>query len=40
MISGRNIFDQPVKDDAKTYRNVTKISIGYGEDYKTACFHY
>ena len=28
MIDGRNVFDQPVKNDLITYDNVRKITIG------------
>ena len=26
MIDGKNIFDQPIKNDLKTYQNIRKIS--------------
>ena len=28
MIDGRNFFDQPIKNDFKTYDNIRKISTG------------
>ena len=30
-------FDQPVKNDLRTYDNVRKVTIGHGDDYTTGC---
>ena len=30
-------FDQPIKNDLKTYDNVRKIATGQGDDYTTRC---
>ena len=38
MIDGRNFFDQPIKNDLKTYRNIRKIAASEGDDYATGCF--
>ena len=35
MIDGRNFFDQPIKNDLKTYDNIRKIATGQGDDYTT-----
>ena len=35
MIDGRNVFDQPINDDLKTYDNIRKIAMGQGDDRKT-----
>ena len=32
MIDGKNLFDQPVKNDKVTYVNIRKITIGQGDD--------
>ena len=37
MIDGRNSFDQPIKNDLKTYENIWKISADQGDDYTTGC---
>ena len=37
MIDGRNFFDQPIKNDLKTYDNIRKIAAGQGDDYTTGC---
>ena len=37
MIDGKNIFDQPVRKNKVTYKNITKIAIGQGGDYTTGC---
>ena len=37
MIYGRNFFDQPIKDDLKTYNNIRKIATRQGDDYATGC---
>ena len=37
MINGRNIFDQPVKNDLIRYENIQKITTGQGDDYTTGC---
>ena len=37
MIDGRNFFDQPIKNDLKTYDKIRKISTGQGNDYTTEC---
>ena len=37
MKTGRNIFDQPIKNYIKTYYNMAKISIGQVDDYITGC---
>ena len=37
MIDGRNFFDQPIKNDIKTYENIRKIATGQGDDYTTDC---
>ena len=36
-IDGQNIFDQPVKNNLRTYDNIRKIAIDQGDDYTTAC---
>ena len=35
MANGQNVFDQPVKNDMKTYNNIQKISAGQEDDYAT-----
>ena len=37
MIVGQNVFDQPAKNDLRTYEDVQKITIGQGDDYATGC---
>ena len=37
MIDGKNVFDQPVKNDKVTYENIRRIALGYGDDYTTGC---
>ena len=37
MADGQNFFDQPVKNDLRTYDNVRKITIGQEDDYLTGC---
>ena len=37
MIDGRSFFDQPIKNDLKTYDNIRKIEIGQSDDYTTGC---
>ena len=37
MIDGKNIFDQPINNDFKTYENVRKVAAGQGDDYTTGC---
>ena len=35
MIDRQNLFNQPVKNNLKTYDNTWKIAIGQGGDYTT-----
>ena len=35
MTDGRNFFDQPIKNDLKTYDNIRKIAKDQGDDYTT-----
>ena len=37
MINGRNVFDQQVKKDLRTYDNIQNIATGQGYDYSTGC---
>ena len=37
MIDGQNFFDQPVKNDIKTYDNIRKTATGQGDDYTSDC---
>ena len=37
MIDRKNLFDQPINNMIKTYRNIRKITIGQGDDYTTGC---
>ena len=39
MIDGQNIFDQPVKNDLRTYDNIRKIATGQKDDYTTGCIY-
>ena len=32
-----NVFDQPVKNNFRTYDNIQKITIGQRDDYATGC---
>ena len=34
-IDGRNFFDEPIKNDLKTYDNIKKIVTSQGDDYTT-----
>ena len=35
MIDGKNVFDQPVKNNKVTYENIRKIATGQGDDHTT-----
>ena len=35
MIVGKNVFDQPVKNNKVTYENIRKFATGQGDDYTT-----
>ena len=37
MIDGQNVFDQPVKNNLRTYSNILKIATGQGDHYTTGC---
>ena len=37
MIDAQTFFDQPVKNDSRTYDNIRKNAIGQGDDYTTDC---
>ena len=37
MIDGQNTFDQPDKNNLRTYANIREIAIGQGDDYTTGC---
>ena len=37
MIDGKNVFDQLLNSDLKTYENIIKVTIGQGGDYTTGC---
>ena len=37
MVDGLNFFDQPVKNDLRTYENIQKIATAQGVDYTTGC---
>ena len=37
MINGKNFIDQPIKNIKVTYENITKITIGQGNDYTSDC---
>ena len=42
-IGGRNIFDQRINNDIKTYGNIRKNATGQGDNYTTGClldYHY
>ena len=38
MIDGKNVLDQPVKNEKVTYENIRKIATGQGDDYTTVVF--
>ena len=35
MIDGKNVFDQPVKNNKVTYENIINIATGQGDDCTT-----
>ena len=37
MINGKNLFDQPIKNNKVTHENIRKIATGQGDDYTTGC---
>ena len=37
MINGEIFFDQPIKNNKVTYKNIRKIATGQGDDYTTGC---
>ena len=38
MINAKNVFDQQVKNNLRTYDSIRKIPTGQGDDYTTGCF--
>ena len=37
MIHGKNVFDQPINTDFKTYENSRRIATGHGDNYTPCC---
>ena len=35
MIGGKNVFDQPAKNNKVTYENIRKVATGQGDYYMT-----
>ena len=31
------LFDQPINNETKTYKNIIRIAIGQGDDYTAGC---
>ena len=40
MIDGWDFFDQPIKNDLKTYDTIRTIATGQGDGYITGCLLY
>ena len=40
MIAGKNVFDQPIKNDKVTYENIRKITTGQGDYFTTGFKNY
>ena len=38
MIDGQNFFDQPARNNVKTYDSIQKLATAQGDDYTTGCF--
>ena len=39
MIDGQEFFDQPVKNNKRTYNNILKITTGQIDDYTTVVYN-
>ena len=37
MIDGKNVFDQPIKNNKVTCKNIRKIATGLGDGYTSGC---
>ena len=37
MMNGKNVFDQTIKNDIRTYDNIKKILTDKGDNYTTGC---
>ena len=37
IIDGKNVMDQPVKNNVRTYDNIRKVSTGQRDDFTTGC---
>ena len=37
MINGENFFNQPIKNNKVTYKNIRKMATGQGDYYTTGC---
>ena len=37
ITDGKNIYNQPVKNEKITYGSIRKIATGQGDDYTTGC---
>ena len=37
MTDGKNVFDQPINNNLKTYENIRRIATGQWDDYTTGC---
>ena len=40
MINGKNVFNQPIKNNKVTYENIRKIATRQGDDYTTGLLDY
>ena len=38
MINGKNLFDQVVKENPRTYNNIQKIMAGQGDDLQLVVY--
>ena len=37
IIDGQNVFDEPVKNDMRTYDDIQKLATCSGDNYTTGC---
>ena len=37
VINGKNVFNQPIKNNKVAYENIRKIATGQGDDSTTGC---